>query len=97
LKLDPNIVSVNYEGLQRRREFYSPDYANSKLRNTRMPDQRYLLYWNPQAVTSTDGTAQFDFHTSDVSGQYLIVVEGLTSSGLAGSGVQTFSVKRFDN
>jgi hypothetical protein len=97
LKLDPNAVSVNYEGLQRRREFYSPLYENQKQRNSRMPDQRYLLYWNPRVTTSKDGSQLLNFYTSDVTGTYIIVAEGLTNDGISGSSTKIFSVKRFDN
>lgn len=96
-ELDPRSISLNYDGLQLRREFYSPIYNNNEQRNNRMPDQRYLLYWDPEITTGRDGKQQVEFYTSDVPGTYRVIVEGLNNQGLSGSKVYTFSVKPPDN
>src|SRR5690606_32888804 len=46
-ELDPRAVTLDYDGLEVRREFWSPSYETAKVRNTRMPDQRTLLHWDP--------------------------------------------------
>ena len=97
LKLDPQSVSLNYDGLQLKREFYSLHYNNDQQRNNRMPDQRYLLYWNPDITTDHQGKQQVEFYTSDVEGNYMVVVEGLNNQGFSGSKMYTFSVKPPDN
>lgn len=91
-ELNPKSVSINYDGLQRQREFYSPRYENSKQRESRMPDQRTLLYWNPEVITNTDGKQKLEFYTSDLPGKYKIVVEGITNDGWVGSGISFFLV-----
>jgi hypothetical protein len=96
-ELDPHAVKVDYEGLQLRREFYSPRYEAQKERSDRTPDQRNLLFWDPDVTTGGDGKVEFDFYTSDVEGDFLIVIEGLANGGLFGSGKNSFTVKRFDN
>ena len=46
LKLDAGAIIMDYEGLQIKREFYSPDYEN-KAAST-LPDFRNVLYWHAQ-------------------------------------------------
>jgi hypothetical protein len=96
-QLDPKSISMDYEGLQRQRVFYSPQYENQKQRETRMPDRRNLLFWEPQVSLDQDGKHRLEFFTSDVTGTYTIVVEGLTKDGYAGSATSSFSVKQFNN
>lgn len=95
--LDPKSISLNYEGLQRQRIFYSPQYETQKQRESRMPDRRQLLYWNPQVTLNENGMQQIEFFTSDLTGNFTIVVEGLNKNGYSGSKVSTLSVKQFNN
>ena len=95
-ELDPKALSLNYEGLQLQREFYAPRYDAPAERNSRIPDQRNLLYWAPDIITDRDGKQQLDFYTSDLTGNYELVIEGTTTDGLSGSTSYTFSVKRFE-
>jgi hypothetical protein len=93
-ELDPNAIVVEYEGLQRQREFYSPVYETQNEKESRIPDLRNLLYWSPSVKTSKDGKQQLSFYTSDLKANFAIVVQGLTSDGLSGSSVTTFSVNK---
>ncbi len=95
--LDPKSVVLDYEGLQLRREFYSPKYETQKVRESRMPDQRRLLYWAPDITTDQDGRYLLEFYTSDVVGKYKVVVEGITNEGVSGSGSCKFSVVSYAN
>jgi hypothetical protein len=95
--LDPKSVLLNYEGLQRQRIFYSPQYETPKQRESRMPDRRHLLYWNPTLTLDKNGTQRLEFFTSDLTGNFTIVVEGLNKNGYSGSKVSTLSVKQFNN
>ena len=96
LELDPRSISLNYEGLQLRRQFYSPAYRYEERRE-RMPDQRYLLYWNPDVATDDTGKGQVEFYTSDVDGPYMVVIQGVTDSGLAGSKKYIFMTNAPEN
>ncbi len=93
-QLDPRAVVVNYEGLQLQREFYVPHYENLKQRNSRVADQRNLLFWNPDVNSKAGEKQQLEFYTSDVSGRFVIIVQGISSNGVAGSGVSSFSVRK---
>ena len=96
-ELDPKSLVIDYEGLQLKREFYAPQYETTKQRESRLPDQRTLLYWAPAVVTGANGKQHLEFFTSDLTGNYHIVIEGITAHGAAGSGTATFVVRPFDN
>jgi hypothetical protein len=96
-QLDPRAVLLNYEGLQRQRIFYSPQYDTQKQRESRMPDRRNLLFWAPQVTLDKEGKQQLEFYTSDLIGNYTIVIEGLTTNGYSGSTTSSFVVKQFNN
>jgi len=89
--LDAHALLQEYEGLQGEREFYAPRYDTPAQKQSRLPDFRNLLYWNPQADTK----APLSFYTSDQAGTYRVVVQGLSESGLSGSSSSyTFTVNQ---
>ena len=45
--LNPRALIEEYEGLQVPREFYAPRYETAAQQQSRLPDLRQLLYWNP--------------------------------------------------
>ncbi|MCB2408657.1 hypothetical protein [Hymenobacter lucidus] len=93
-KLDPHALLQEYEGLQLQREFYSPRYETDPAKQSRQPDFRNLLYWNPDVTTSAGRSTELDFYTADQPGKYLVVVQGMTANGHAGSTRYTFEVKQ---
>jgi hypothetical protein len=95
-EIDPKAVAIDYEGLQLQREFYAPKYENQKARSSRLPDQRTLLQWSPKLKLNSNGNAKVEFYTSDVEGDFIAVVEGISADGIPGSGFFKFSVKRAD-
>ncbi|QMU30082.1 MG2 domain-containing protein [Adhaeribacter radiodurans] len=92
--MDPHAFVQEYEGLQQQREFYAPRYETTQEKQNRLPDLRNLLYWNPQVNTATTGSEKLEFFTSDKAGKYLIFIQGLSKSGLAGSSNFSFEVKQ---
>jgi len=95
--LTPRAVVLNYEGPQINREFYTPLYEDKKARMSRVPDQRSLIYWNPDVTISKGESKTLSFYTSDLTGSYQVHIEALTDDGLPASAGAAFSVKRFDN
>ena len=91
--LDPRATVVDYEGLQMRREFYSPTYATDEQVSSHLPDFRNVLYWTPALQTGKQGSGTLGFYSSDLPGKYVVVVEGLTADGKAGSGIASFEVE----
>ncbi len=93
-QLDPNALVLEYPGLQLQREFYSPVYETAAQQENRTPDFRDLLFWSPSVKTNEEGKKQLDFYTSDLPGEYIIFVQGITADGIAGSAVSRFSVRK---
>ncbi|MDR3141004.1 MAG: hypothetical protein LBU37_04685 [Tannerellaceae bacterium] len=75
-----SIQFFDYEGAQAPRLFYSPSYRTEEQRRSRLPDYRHTLLWNAQ-VEVHRGQAQIPFTTSDLTGAFLIYVEGLRENG----------------
>lgn len=95
--IDPKALTIDYEGLQLHREFYSPQYNNADERNNHLPDQRSLLYWNPSISGKKDKPFQVDFYTSDMPGTYQVIMQGITADGSAVSSSYTFTVTKENN
>ncbi|THU41493.1 hypothetical protein FAM09_05130 [Niastella caeni] len=92
LKLDSKAVILDYEGLQLKREFYSPVYKTEQQAASRLPDFRNLLYWSSDVQTDASGQATVEFYTSDRKGKYVAVLQGMNDVGYAGSHYFTFEV-----
>jgi hypothetical protein len=72
------------EGYKPQYTFYSTDYSIDSLKKSHIPDFRNTLYWNPDVKSSKDGKVAVEFYTSDETGQFAIVIEGISSTGNAG-------------
>ena len=88
VELDARAITIDYEGLQLHREFYSPDYSTDMQRSSRLPDLRSTLYWQPKV-----NTQQLSFYTGDNKGHYLIVLQGIDADGTMVYTTSQFEVK----
>lgn len=93
-EIDPHAVIMDYDGLEIQRQFYSPAYDNDAAVNSRIPDFRDVLYWAPYITTQTQGKNNLSFYTSDKTGEYIGIIQGLTANGTAGSSSFTFTVSK---
>ena len=93
-EIDPHAVIMDYEGLETQREFYSPAYDTEAAMASRIPDFRNVLYWAPNVTTNRNGNGGLSFYTSDETGKYIGVIQGLTADGEAGSQYFTFDVTK---
>ncbi|QEC51617.1 hypothetical protein EDD80_102138 [Anseongella ginsenosidimutans] len=91
-RLDPGSLVMDYEGLQLQREFYAPAYGSGAAGSERLPDFRSLLFWSPDVRTGRQGAKAISFYTSDIPGNYLVFIQGITPGGHAGSGSFRFRV-----
>jgi hypothetical protein len=92
--LDPRDLILDYDGLQQQRVFYSPDYSTEKELQSRLPDFRQLLYWSPNVMTNEKGNGNISFFTGHVAGKYLVVLQGISANGNAGSESFILDVKK---
>ncbi|MCX6321501.1 MAG: hypothetical protein NTX93_06830 [Bacteroidia bacterium] len=84
LESDNSVYKQVFEGYTPQYNFYSPDYGIDSLKESRIPDFRNTLYWKPDLKSTRDGKAAIEFFTSDESGVYTIIVEGISSAGETG-------------
>lgn len=92
---DPEVTpsALEYEGLQYKREFYSPVYETEEQLSSRLPDFRNVLYWSPDIHTDIQGKAEINFFSSDLKGKFIIVLQGMNSDVRLGSQSILFEVK----
>jgi hypothetical protein len=64
-----------FQGIYKAREFYQPDYENN---NSNISDNRTTIYWNPEIITDSTGTAKVSFYNSDLKGEALIRISGVS-------------------
>ncbi|MBK8089409.1 MAG: hypothetical protein IPK31_16560 [Chitinophagaceae bacterium] len=93
-ELDPNATVIDYEGLQLQRKFFSPVYESKEQYETRLPDYRNVLYWAPDIIINETGKKEISFYCSDLPGNYVIVLQGLSENGKTGSQTLQFQVKK---
>lgn len=91
VNLDPETTIVDFEGLQIPRDFYSPMYGDLGISSTK-PDFRNLLFWEPSIVISDGESEELSFYTSDLSGNYLGVIQGINDRGEVGYTTFSFEV-----
>jgi hypothetical protein len=84
-----NTKSLKLDGMNNKNIIYSPK-ANL---NSRIPDFRSLLYWNPTVITNGEGRVTVSFYNSDAVGPKEITVEGVTKDGTPIYGTYTYEVK----
>jgi hypothetical protein len=84
LESDKFVYRQVFEGYKPKYDFYSPDYSIDSLRVSHIPDFRNTLFWKPDLKSAADGKASVMFFTSDETGVYTIIVEGITTAGEKG-------------
>ena len=94
VKIQPDMVRVLYPlGSPSEMTYTSPLYPLHD-RESKIPDLRYLLCWNPD-ITVPLGRKDIavEFYTSDVEGEYIVSVVGLTGNGKIVQYKSNFTVK----
>jgi hypothetical protein len=86
-----DILETRIAGFTSVRRFYSPKYVPGSPAY-KYPDYRITLFWDPEAVL-TSGKADLSFYTSNQTGIYRILVEGISESGKLCQGSAQFEVK----
>jgi hypothetical protein len=93
LEFDNSVFRQVYETYNEDSEFYSPDYSSVEMKDSRIPDFRNTLLWEPALHTSRNGKAEIEFFTSDESSEYTIVVEGISTDGRSGFSTSSLFIK----
>jgi len=80
-ELPPASVRQTIQLFEPDREYIAVRYDTSEPYKDKLPDYRTVLLWKPDLTTDLEGMTHFEFTTSDVSGRYKIVIQGITASG----------------
>ena len=87
-----NTQLFDYEGTQPYRYFYAPDYDDTN-KSSRMPDFRHSLLWEPTLQSYGQTELVIPFTTSDLTGSFVITVEGIGANGTVVSATQEIEVQ----
>ncbi len=81
VKILPRMSRVMYPlGAPTEVEYTAPDYSKIESQ-TRIPDLRYLICWNPDVKLNDKGETTVEFYTSDVEGKFIVEVVGFSNDG----------------
>jgi hypothetical protein len=72
------IIMKKLDRPQLDKKYYTVNYSKNNLE--KIPDYRYQLCWEPN-VTEISSQKPFEFFASDISGNYKILIEGLSKNG----------------
>lgn len=61
--------------------------------DARIPDYRNCLFWAPNIPVGAGDTVSLDFFSSDLQGDYMVIVRGITDDGQVMHGECSFTVK----
>lgn len=81
IPLPDYMIRLPYKVLEPVHLFKSPVYSSPELKNSRMPDLRNTLYWNPSVKPDGTGKVNVDFWSSDIPYNYVINVQGIGPDG----------------
>jgi hypothetical protein len=72
---------LSYRVVEPEVSFNSPVYSETEKRQSRIPDLRSTLYWNPSIKPDKDGKVIIEFWTSDFASDYIVKLQGFDPSG----------------
>lgn len=84
------IVELNLPPTVKDKKYFRPNYSQNTV-NSRIPDYRVQLLWQPDFVISK-GVGSTTFYTSDVGGVFEILLEGYSEEGTYTSTKNYFTV-----
>ena len=79
-------------GFYRPREFVQLSADESISRQSKVPNFRPLIYWNPNLEINGSETQTYSFLANDQPGKYLVKVEGVTTTGVPFASEQIFEL-----
>jgi hypothetical protein len=88
VSLPDYMIRLPYRVIDPVRSFVSPDYSSEKTLESRIPDYRNTLYWNPSVKPDKEGVARVEFWTSDFVSDLEVNIQGITPEG------KTFTIKK---
>lgn len=87
-------VRLPYRVTDQVMRFSAPEYRTEPDRETRIPDFRNTLYWNPSVTPGQDGRQVTEFWSSDLAGNYNINIQVITTDGNTISLMKPLKIKK---
>lgn len=87
-------VRLPYRAIDPSDSFSAPIYPDDARKQSRIPDLRNTLYWNPSVKFDSSGKANLEFWSSDFTTDYEIIVQGLSKNGKPFYSRSLFTVKK---
>ena len=75
------IKTLEAEGYQVEKQFYSPKYDTYEERESKTPDERTTIYWSGSVTTNSTTPATISFYTADMPTTYTLTIEGIAANG----------------
>lgn len=89
-QLPTHALVTTYAGMEESREFFSPRYETEQQQSSSLPDVRYVLHRSSGPLTENN---QLSFYTSDIIGEFKVVIQALSAQGVPGYYSTSFRVK----
>jgi hypothetical protein len=93
VSLPDNAVNVYYRVIDPVETIWSPSYSEQSSKQSRIPDFRNTLYWDPLVNCNGPEGATVSFWSSDYSSLYDVIIEGVTPDGHFISTQKTITIK----
>ncbi|MGZ3753528.1 MAG: hypothetical protein ACXVAU_19740, partial [Mucilaginibacter sp.] len=84
------LETTSFDGINYPKEFYGSDYSRFSQPE---PEYQSTLFWKHIAYLNKKKEAELSFYTSDLTGRFQIVVQGVSSSDLIHKKIE-FSVSK---
>ena len=68
---------LSFTGIYAAKEFYAADHSKDE---TTEPDYSSTIYWKNWLLVNEDKSAELSFYTSDITGKFRIVVQGVAGN-----------------
>ncbi|KAA3636378.1 MAG: hypothetical protein DWQ02_08365, partial [Bacteroidetes bacterium] len=92
-KWTDNSVFLEFKGVREKEVFQHSVYKNADDLQSKKPDFRTVLFWNPE-IEIKKGPVTLSFFTSDHLSEYEVIVQGYTADGKPCLGKTSFIVAR---
>ncbi len=92
IELPENSYFFDFKTFEPQDETSFPDYSGSPI-NKRIPDFRNTMYWNPFLHGNPSESISCEFFTSDNTGDYLVIIRGISEQGSILEGHCNFTVE----
>jgi len=70
-------TAINIPGVYLTREFYG---VEQKQKDVAVPEYLSTIFWKPGVIINTEKNTEFSFYTSDITGNFKVIIQGVTDN-----------------